>query len=411
MCCPSWLFSVGVKTLAALSLAVVANAQIAQRIDFIPTVAATDIDEFALSPDGTQIAFVGALEGIALNGSGVPQDRAFVAPIGGGAAVQVTPSDSGETDGNIIWTPDGLSVLVRYDKDLGNANNNIYRLPADGSQVETQLTFSPTNVFDIQVTPDGSTLIFSDNRQDDDANFDDLTYTAPIAVPGAATLITPDPITEIDTGSYAQVGSDLVFASTAGTDGNNSAEDRFYRVAIDGSGVPVEIPVIGVPADGDIDAMQVTPDGQTIVFIADLTDDNVNELYSLPIAGGTPTKLLPTVDAVTDINSLVISPDGQTIAFVGDYLTNGIGEAFVIPIDGGEPTRISNPSPRSDFDVVGRPGAMAFSADGQNIYYLSDFRSNGLTELFVAPVVPIPEPTALVLGALAVLPLLHRRKV
>lgn len=417
MRCSRWLLTVSVKTLSALSLAMVANGQVAQRIDFIPAVAATDIDEFQISPDGTQIAFVGALEGIALNDSGVPQDRAFVAPIGGGAAVEVTPLDAGETDGNIIWTPDGLSVMVRYDKGLGNANNNIYLLPADGSRVETQLTFSPTNDFDIQVTPDGSTLIFSDNRADEDAgNGDDLTYSAPIAVPGASTLITPDAITEIDTGSYAQLGSNLVWAGNGGDggagllQGNGAAEDRFYSAAIDGSGVPVEIPVNNFPADGDIDAMMITPDGQTIVFVADLTDDNVNELYTLPIAGGDATKVITGIDPTADVNAVVISPDGQTIAFVGDIISNGIFEAFTVPITGGFPLRVSEPSDRADFDVIGRTGVMQFSADGESLYYLSDATENGLTELYVVPVSPVPEPTALVLGALAALPLLRSRK-
>lgn len=409
MSCPRWFVSVGVKTLAALSLAVVANGQVATRIDFVPTVAANDIDEFVISPDGTQVAFVGSLEGDAA-------DQAYVAPIVGGAAVRITPDDAGETDGAPAWLPDGSGVVVRYDKGLGNTNNNFYRLPADGSQVETQLTFSPTNDFDPTVTPDGATLIFSDNRADDDQNGDDLIYSAPIAVPGVATLITPDAVTEIDTGAYALLGSEIVFSGNGGdggaglNQGNGAAEDRFYRASIDGTGVPVEIPVNAFPANGDIDAMRLTPDGQTIVFVADLTTDGIDELYTLPIAGGDPIKLLSEIDETADVNSLVVSPDGQTVGFVGDLLTNGIFEAFTVPITGGSPVRISQPSDRSDFDVVGRPGSIAFSADGQSFYYTSDFRSNGLTELYVVSVVPIPEPTALMLGALAALPLLRSRR-
>lgn len=406
MSCSGWFLSVGVKALAALSLAMVANAQIAQVIEFIPAVAANDVDEFAISPDGTQIAFVGSLEGDAA-------DQAYVAPIGGGPAVRVTPDDAGETDGNIIWTPDGSSIAVRYDKGLGNVGNNIYLLPADGSKVETQLTFSPTNDFDIQFTPDGSTLIYSDNRQDEDFNGDDLTYAAPVAVPGAATLITPDAITEIDTGSYAQVGSDLVFSSTAGTDGNGSAEDRFYRAAIDGTGVPVEIAINNAPATVyDIDEMRVTPDGQTIVFIADLTAAGVNELYSMPVAGGDATPLLSSIEDFTDVEPFIISPDGQTIVFHADYRVNGQGEIYSLPITGGEPTLISE-------DLSGRAwnadpsfgvGRLSFTPDGQNVLYIADGRASNVNELFVVSLVPVPEPTAVVLGALAAFPLLRRRK-
>lgn len=385
-----------------LSVATLGNAQNVQVIEFTPAVADNDIDEFAISPDGTQIAFVGSLVGDAA-------DQAYVAPIGGGAAVRVTPDDAGEVDGNIVWTPDGLSVAVRYDKGFGNVGNNVYLLPADGTKVEKQLTFSPTNDFDLQITPDGSTLLFSDNRQDEDFNGDDLTYSAPIAVPGASTLITPDDVTEIDTGSYAQVGSDLVWSSTAGT-GNGAAEDRFQRGPIDASAPPTEIIVNNVPAAGDIDEMLVTPDNQTIIFIADLTTDGVDELYSLPIAGGDATQLLPNIQGFTDVGGFVISPDGSTIAFQADYRTNGEGEIYILPIDGGvEPVRVSQYLGDRPWnaDATGAIGDLAFSNDGKNLYYIADGRFSNLNEIFVTR---IPEPTTLLLSLLAMVGLAARRQ-
>lgn len=367
------------------------SAQIAQRININPAVSSNDVDEFAISPDGTMIAFVGSLEGDAT-------DQAYVIPFAGGDAVRLSPDGAGDVDGGLAWMPDNSGIAVRYDSGFGNIGNNIYLLPVDGSQIASQLTFSATNDFDPQITADGSTLIFSDNHEDEDFNGDDLTYAAPIATPGAATLLTPDDITEIDTGGFAQVGSDLVFAGSLPGEG----ETRFYRTPLDGSGIPSEITVTDLPDFTDIDEMMVTPDGQTILFVADITTDGVDSLYSMPIGGGPATRLLPNIEGFTDVNPFAISPDGSLIAFSADYETNGINEAYVLPITGGDPIKVSQPSPRADFDVLGGVDRLAFSPDGQSVVYISDLTANGLNELFIAPVNPIPEPAAILIGGLAI---------
>jgi len=225
---------------------------------------------------------------------------------------------------------------------------------------------------------------------------------------------TPDPsdplvtleISEIDTGSYAQVGSDIVFAGfatpVAGPD-NGTPESAFYRTAADGSGVPALISISNFPLptdfEADIDFMSVTPDGESILFRGDLTTDGQDELYSLPIAGGEATRLLPSgLRADFDLNSFAISPDGTTIAFVGDYNTEGVRELFVIPADGGTPTLINDPftSPTDpDVDGGGRD-ALVFSADSSSVYYLADGDTNGIFELYNVSN-PIPEPSSLLL--------------
>ena len=379
-----------------LAVAMLHGSVEAALFNISPAVTSGDIDEFEISPDGQWVAFVGTLEGI-------DTDQAYIVPITGGTATLLNPTGVGDVDGGLAFTPDSSGVVVRYGGGAGNSDNQMYLLPTDGSQIATQLTFNNFNVFDPQVSADGSTLFYSDARDStpndpEGTNGDDLLFATSIPNAGAMpapTLITPDDVAEIDTGGYAQVGTDIVFAGSLPGEG----ETRFYRTAADGSGTPSEILVSNFPTEftGDIDEMAVTPDGQTIVFVADATTDGVDELYSMPIAGGEATRLLPSIEDFTDIGPFVISPDGSNIAFQADFQANGVGEAYVVSIDGGVPIQVSEELSGLDFnaDVTAGVDRIQFTPDGMSVFYIADGRMNGFNELFVvANPLAIPEPSS-----------------
>ncbi len=395
--------AVRVLVLGVAALLFPISAASAVVIEVNPPVTTGDVDEFAISPDGSQIAFVGSLD----NGLG---DQVYLIPIGGGDATRLSPDGVGDVDGGIVFTPDGTGVVARYGGGPGNIDNQMYLMPTDGSKTAAQLTFNSTNVFDPMVSADGNTLFYTDARDDGFDDLDDLVFATSIpnaAAMPAPTLITPDDVAEIDTAGYALVGSDVVFAGSLPGEG----ETRFYRTPADGSGTPTEILVSNFPlADADIDEMMVTPDGQMIIFVGDLTTDGVDELYSMPIGGGTATQLLPGIQSFADVGIFAISPDGSEIAFTGDYVADGVGEAYVIPITGGTPIRISEDLTGVGFnaDVVNGAGRLAFTVDGDSVVYLADSRANGVNELHIVPV--IPEPTSIALFATAAVAAIATRR-
>lgn len=384
---------------AMLSLLPINSAH-AVVIEISPAVTSGDVDEFKISPDGTMIAFVGTLEG---GGT----DQAYVVPIGGGTATLLNPDGVGDVDGGVAWTPDSTGVVVRYGGGTGNVDNQMYLLPASGSQIAQQLTFNNTNVFDPQVSADGQTLYYIDSEDttpedpEGGADGDDLLYATSIADAAnapAPVLITPDETAELDTGGYAQSGSEIVYAGSLPGEG----ETLFYRTAADGSGTPTPVAVSNIGA-ADIDEMVVTPDGQSIIFVADITTDGVDELYSLPIAGGEAVRLLPEMPDFADVGPMVVSPDGSLIAFQADYEADGVGAAFVVPVEGGVPYRVSDDLTMLDYnaDVVAGVGRMEFTPDGKSLVYLADGRANGVNEMFIVPVSnPIPEPGTIILALL-----------
>ncbi len=77
-------------------------------------------------------------------------------------------------------------------------------------------------------------------------------------------------------------------------------------------------------------SLDVSPDGQTIVF------DLLGDLYSMPISGGTATRL--TEGLGHDMQPR-FSPDGERIVFVSDR--SGDNNVWLMPASGGEPTQLS----------------------------------------------------------------------
>ena len=421
-------FRNGVKTLSS-AMALVAMISIpssAQEILFSPGQAGgQNIGEFEISPDGTQVAF----SGVQNNGITEPGQQTYVAGvlpgpnlgtdpaprIGVNTAVRVDPTGSGDNDGGVKWTPDGLSVITRFTPTGAGNANEIWRLSADGSQIAQQLTFNSTNAFDPQVSADGNSLFYSDVGS---------LFVTPIVGASATSSIRLNPgttageISEIDTGTYAQVGSDIIFSGFAtpvpGAD-NGTRQDTFYRTAADGSTAnsPTMISITNLPTDTALNfgAFDVTVDGQTIITQGDLLNNGVTQLFGLSTAGGEFTPLFDDPRPAAgdfDVNFFKLSNDGSTVLFVSDFLQNGIGQAFVVPSTGGTPILVSDGLMPGGQDVgldaafTGAPDRLGFSPDDQFIYYVADGGLEGnhdgtftlhraANPLFSA----IPEPTAL----------------
>ncbi len=91
-------------------------------------------------------------------------------------------------------------------------------------------------------------------------------------------------------------------------------------------------------ANSSIEYYEISPDGNTVVYIADRDTDNIFELYSVPIAGGTNTKLSGTMVTDGDVSfgagkRFQFSPDGQTVVYLADQEINGTPELFAVPIN------------------------------------------------------------------------------
>ena len=82
----------------------------------------------------------------------------------------------------------------------------------------------------------------------------------------------------------------------------------------------------------------LSPDGTRIVYVLRTLDGdadrNVDQLWTVPAAGGTPRRLTSGPSDAAP----VWSPDGSRLAFLRE------GQVFVLPADGGEPEKVDRPA-------------------------------------------------------------------
>ena len=109
--------------------------------------------------------------------------------------------------------------------------------------------------------------------------------------------------------------------------------------------------------------------GDRVIYLADQDTDQVIELYSVRITGGMVTKLngpLPVGGDVVEYSSFFAAISG-IVVYLADQNTNNRFAVYSVPITGGTSTRISEPLPGlrtvTGFDVSGN-GMVAYLADG-----------------------------------------------
>ncbi|HEY7498951.1 MAG TPA: hypothetical protein VH740_10575 [Vicinamibacterales bacterium] len=101
----------------------------------------------------------------------------------------------------------------------------------------------------------------------------------------------------------------------------------------------------------------ISPDG-TMLAISDQSQEKRSVVYTVPIAGGTPTRITKSSPSYWH----GWSPDGKTLAFVGQR--DGVFDIYTIPVTGGDETRITT--------ADGLDDGPDYSPDGKYIYFNSE---------------------------------------
>jgi Tol biopolymer transport system component len=142
-----------------------------------------------------------------------------------------------------------------------------------------------------------------------------------------------------------------------------------------GGGTPVKLN--GALASGGKvkDSFKPSPDGSRVVYIADQQTDDQEELYSVPAAGGAPVKLNGLLPPSEDVGVFLISPNSAWVLY-----SAGEEEAtptlFSVPINGGTPVMLL------DREV----NSLAISPDSSQVVYSTDLDVSGMYELYSLPI-------------------------
>ncbi|HEX6886335.1 MAG TPA: hypothetical protein VF530_23370 [Planctomycetota bacterium] len=325
-----------------------------------------DVSTFLQAPAG---------EGVVYRADQI-QDGAFElfrTDLGGAGPVALLDLPVGPVVGDVLSfrsAADGRSVVFMADQDT-DQEFRLYRVASDGRTGPTRIgnfSFLPSFLYAYALTPAGDRLL------EHPTSSSQFLYSVGTE-PGASEI-------ELDFGrvlaapEFTPDSARVVYTNEGGF-----SPDELVSAALDGSST---INLYRV-TDRDVFGHQLTPDGQTVVFLAEVDRNDTSELLRVPVAGGVPAlRLNPTFASNRSVTAFRVAPDGLHVVYLADARTNDVFELYVVALDGRRPARrLSAP-----LVALGDVADFVFAPDGRRVVYRADALANGRAELFSVALLP-----------------------
>ena len=105
--------------------------------------------------------------------------------------------------------------------------------------------------------------------------------------------------------------------------------------AVNRIGTPRPIRLDTTPTNGGVrEHYTVTFNSRTVVYIADQDTDGVDELYAVPIGGGSPTKLNEPLECCGSVASFALAPNGEHVVYRSRPDPDSPFQIYSVRIDG-----------------------------------------------------------------------------
>ncbi len=297
-----------------------------------------DVDpSFQISPDGTRVVYLA-------DPSATGSYNLYSVPIGGGTSTKLNgtlppPPTPGSVDTGFKISADSTRVVYRADQSAYGVYQ-IYSVPLAGGTAATRLNGVLAVNEDVEpgyaISPDSTQVVY---RSDEDVNDIVELYSAPLNGTGAPT--------------------------------------RLNGVLVGGGDV------LGSPSNPDL---QISPNSARVVYVADQNVDTLNELFSVPIGGGTATRLNRTLAAGGDVQAFRISPNSAWVIYGADQDSDTVDEVLAAPLAGGTVLDVNGPLV-SGGDVVLKfvqTTVYEVSPNSLDVLYTADEDFNDEFELYVS---------------------------
>lgn len=202
------------------------------------------------------------------------------------------------------------------------------------------------------------------------------------SVPGAAQRVRLSaPLVSGGSVTSALLGADSMHAVYRADQDVNEVHE-LYAVALDAPSLVWKLSGTMVTG-GDVSAFHaLSADSQHVVYLADQIANDRDELFSVPLAGGTPIRLNGTLVTNGDVwHDFSISPDSSRVVYRADQDVLDVDELYSVPIGGGTAVQLSGVLPAGG-DVF---GVVKISPDSTRVVYVADQDVNDRAELYSAP--------------------------
>jgi len=149
---------------------------------------------------------------------------------------------------------------------------------------------------------------------------------------------------------------------------------------------------------------RISPDSSRVVYVADQETDGTFELYSVPISGpsGSGIKISQPMTGGAEVDewNFEITPDSSRVVYVAGQVYVD-WNVFSVPIAGptSQVVQISGPMTPGGF-VYDFGTRFRISPDGAQALYRADQDTQGMSELFMAPVAGPPGSSVKINGSM-----------
>ena len=338
----------------------------------------------------TEISFAENIERCASCNSGYALDRDNACVFFGRLHPEFPSGRS--IDWDYLISPDGSFVVYRVGDEnppyttYGKAE--LYSVPiAGGSVVKLNSTLvAGGSVTSFHISPDSTRVVYSAD-QDTDGTLE--LYSVSISG-GSVTKLNPTLVAEGDVSSYYYFSPDSTrVVYTADQDIDNVLE--LYSVPIGGGSVTKLNATLANGGNVETYNYQISPDSMRVVYRADQDTDEVMELYSVPIGGGSVTKLNAALVAGGNVeappycvycHSFIyrISSDSSRVVYIADQDADDVGELYSVSILGGSVTKLNSTLPYN-----GNVFHFRISPDSMRVVYRAIQDTSGVLELYSVP--------------------------
>ncbi len=263
----------------------------------------------------------------------------------------------------------------------------LYSAPIDGGDI-TLLNDPPAsegnsvNYSDVSISPDSSLVVFMASEE---FGIYEL-YSAPIdggsAIKLNGALFESGISGPVFDGSVSEFlisddSSKVVYRA----DQDTNSLYELYSVPIDGGTVTKLNNTFASDEDIYERGFSISPDSKRVVYMLDRDSVDVRELYSVPINGGPVSKLNPPIVSGGTVYDFLITPDSKYVVYWADQDTEDVIELYSVPIEGGAIIKLNVPFSydQSIFRVF-------ISPDSRNVVYVADQDTDKVYELYSVPI-------------------------
>lgn len=367
------------------------------------------------SPDNTKIAFRGDFQN-----DGVQE--LFMVDLSGpspATAVRVSgPMVAGGALGSFGWSPDSRWLTYQADQDVDAILDqyvvDVGTFPA-GAPMKisgAMVNGGDVGIDDFGFSPDSTRAYYLADQEVDNVFYlyvVDLSSGSPSAPMRVNLPLDPAAADVSEDGiAFTADSEHIIYVA----DQTVTDVDEIFIVDVGGPapGTPVRLngPLV---AGGDVLAtrVQLSPDRNWLVYIADQDTDTVNELYAVDLRGAAPAapvKLNPPLVNAGDVATISWSPDSSRLMYLADADTDVSLEVYMVGVGGFTPTtaiKVNAPIPASSVVVNNVTNGFIWSPDASWVAYRADQNVEGAFELFVVPMIAgLPGPAVLVNSPLSV---------